>query len=121
MGTHLYQLAFHYQSFTGHKAAASIAGSHGEEGKWEFVRCAYERQSEFLNAAMGDARKSTIEEKFADIAATCNGVDATEFIGTLGDAWRPAWNEQKVAYAAGAIGAPTHNIGGVVVADTSSS
>lgn len=119
--THLYQLAFHYQSYTGHKAAASIAGSQGEKGKLEFIGCAYERQEEFMNAAMGDAKKSEIEAKFADIAAKCNKVDATEFVDTLGDAWRPAWNEQKFSMAAGAVVAPTHNIGGVVVPDTSSS
>lgn len=125
---HLTSLAFHPQSFTAQSAANLIQRKKGEDAKLAFIDACYAHQDRFLNAAVGDARKSEIDAIFATIAEEAGLLDDTILtremflakINDWDDAVWPAYSEHKVALQYGVFGAPKHVINEKLVLDTES-
>lgn len=129
---HYTSLAFHPQAFTAQCAANLIGGTAGEEARQRFTEMCFRKQETFMNAALGDCRKSEIDACFADLAqeAACFDGDSSssslsreDFSAKLHDwdaAVFPAWKEHKVALAHGAFSTPSHVIDGKLVEGTES-
>lgn len=123
---HLTSLLFHPQAFTAQCAASWIATTKGNEAKQTFVDACFTRQEKYMNAAVGDARKSEIDAIFADIAIDCEVITADErgaFLTGIHD-WehgaKPAWTEHKEALSNGVVSTPKHVIDAVLMEDTES-
>mmetsp|Transcript_47091 Transcript_47091/g.117905 ORF Transcript_47091/g.117905 Transcript_47091/m.117905 type:complete len:181 (-) Transcript_47091:13-555(-) len=127
ISTHLTSLAFHPQAFTAQCAATVVGGTAGPEARSAFEAACFERQESFMNAALGDARKSEVEAVFADIAqgagVLSGPLSREDFLAGLHD-WertvKPAYAEHKVALGYGVYGTPKHVIGEALVPDTES-
>uniref|UniRef100_A0A7S3PMV2 Thioredoxin-like fold domain-containing protein n=1 Tax=Aplanochytrium stocchinoi TaxID=215587 RepID=A0A7S3PMV2_9STRA len=68
ISVHLTSLAFHPQAFTAQCAANLIGGMIGKEARERFQDTCFEQQENYMNAALGDARKSDVDAVFASIA-----------------------------------------------------
>lgn len=124
---HLTSLLFHPQAFTAQCAANWVAITKGAEAKQTFVDACFNYQDRYMNAAVGDARKSEIDAIFASIAMNCGVISAEEkesFLIGMHD-WEtgigPAWSEHKDALAVGVMSTPKHVIDGVLLENTESS
>ncbi|CAB9511777.1 expressed unknown protein [Seminavis robusta] len=127
---HLTSLLFHPQAFTAQCAASLIENNKGADGKHKFITACMEQQESFMNAAVGDARKSEVDLIFANIAQDCGFFDADDgftkdfFLANLHDwelAIKPAWTEHKEALALGVVSTPKQVIDGVLIAESESS
>jgi hypothetical protein len=125
---HYTSLAFHPQAFTAQCAANVIGISNGPEARQAFQDKCFEIQERYMNAAIGDSRKSEIEAVFYQIANEAGCFSSTkmskeEFCAKLTD-WeavvKPAWLEHKEALYAGSFATPSHVINSEVVQDTES-
>ena len=134
---HLSSLLFHPQAFVGQCAAHLIEAKKGEEARLKFIDACFENQASFMNAAVGDARKSEVNAIFAGIAEKIGvfdedaPADADEekvltkkgFLDNLHDwdqAVKPAWMEHKQALALAVHSVPKSIIDGVLVPDSES-
>jgi len=125
---HLTSLLFHPQAFTAQCAATLVKETKGPEAWRTYVDACFEQQDSFMNAAVGDARKSEIDAIFAGIAETSGVLDADNFtkdffLTNLHDwelAIKPAWTEHKEALALGVVGTPESVIDGVLIDDSES-
>jgi len=122
----LTSLLFHPQAFTAQCAANWIASTKGLEAKRIFVNACFHQQDKYMNAAVGDARKSEIDIIFVNIALDCNVIeekDTDSFLAGMHD-WdtgiKPAWTEHKEALALGVVSTPKHVIDGVLMEGTES-
>ena len=126
---HLTSLLFHPQAFTAQCAANLVASKKGPQAKLEFINACYQHQHTFMNAAVGDAKKSEIDAIFADIANKAGVLDETtftrnDFLANIHNwdlAIKPAWTEHKEALAFGVVGTPKSVIDGMLVTDSDSS
>ena len=125
--THLTSLAFHPQAFTAQCAATVASVCKGPDALEKYVAACFERQDSFMNAAIGDARKSEIDAVFADIAEAAGVIGPElprdDFLAKMHDweaAVKPAYAEHKVAMGYGVYGTPKHVINEVLIADTES-
>ena len=125
--THLTSLAFHPQAFEAQCAATLIGAVLGEPSKKKFEDACFENQESFMNAAIGDARKSEISAVFAQIAEKAgllgDKLTREDFLADLSSwekAVKPAYTEHKVALAYGVYGTPKHVIDEKLVPDTES-
>lgn len=138
---HLSSLLFHPQAFVGQCGAHVIAAKKGEQARLKFIDACFENQALFMNAAIGDARKSEVDAIFAGIAEKLEIFDVddddeaadeaerskkltkTQFLASLHDwdrAIKPAWTEHKEALALGVHAVPKSVIDGVLVTDSES-
>ena len=124
--THLTSLLFHPQAFTAQCAANWIDISKGADAKRSFVDACFSQQEKYMNAAVGDSRKSEIDAIFAAIALDCGVIGVEEmgsFLAGIND-WeqsiKPAWTEHKEALSAGVVSTPKHVIDGVLMENTES-
>jgi 2-hydroxychromene-2-carboxylate isomerase len=126
---HLTSLAFHPQAFMAQCAANLIQRKLGDDAKLVFINACYEKQERFMNAAIGDARKSDIEAVFATIAQEAGLLEGSmtlnkdiflSKINDWDDAVWPAYTEHKVALAYGVYASPKHVIHETLVQDTES-
>eukprot|EP00959_Pyramimonas_sp_CCMP1952_P340268 7126942-Pyramimonas_sp.AAC.2 len=99
----------------------------GAEKRAKFEDACFAQQESFMNAALGDARKSDVDKVFASIAEGAGVFDAKftkdAFLSKLHDweqAVKPAYNEHKVAMGYGVYGTPKHVIREALIADTES-
>ena len=120
-------LAFHPQAFTGQCAATLIGNVKGPEARAHFEDACFEHQDSFMNAALGDCKKSDVDKAFAHIASVSGLFDETlteeYFLANLSDwekAVKPAYAEHKVALGYGVYGTPKHVINEVLIPDTES-
>mmetsp|Transcript_27324 Transcript_27324/g.45500 ORF Transcript_27324/g.45500 Transcript_27324/m.45500 type:complete len:179 (+) Transcript_27324:109-645(+) len=120
-------LAFHPQAFSAQCAANLIEGTAGKEARVRFHDKAFEKQELYMNAAIGDARKSEIDAVFANLAeeAGCfrDQLSKEHFLANINNwetAVKPAWAEHKVAMGYGVFGTPKHVINEKLVEDTES-
>lgn len=124
ISTHLTSLAFHPQAFTAQCAATLIGNLKGAEARQKFEDACFEQQESFMNAALGDCRKSEIDEVFFKIAESAgSGVSKEDFLAGLHDwekAVKPAYTEHKAALGYGVYGTPKHVINEKLVPDTES-
>ena len=125
---YLTSLAFHPQAFTAQCGASLVETKKGREAMFKYVDACFENQESFMNAALGDAKKSEIDAVFADIAEKAGLLDDDftreyfiENLHSWENAVKPANTEHKIALAAGAFGTPKHQIDGTLLADTESS
>lgn len=87
----------------------------------------FENQDSFMNAALGDAKKSEIDNVFASLAEKAGVLDdkftKESFLADLHD-WeksvKPAYAEHKIAMGYGVYGTPKHVIDEKLVLDTES-
>jgi protein-disulfide isomerase len=121
-------LAFHPQAFTAQCAATLVGMLKGEEARQMYQDTCFENQELYMNAALGDARKSEIRAVFALLAEKAGVLDGDltkdEFIAKIDDwelAVKPAYTEHKVALAYQVYGTPKHVIEGKLIPDTDSS
>lgn len=128
ISTHITSLAFHPQAFTAQCAATLLGGVCGPEARATFEAACFARQEAFMNAALGDARKSEVDAVFADIAASAGllggALSREDFLAGLHDwerAVKPAYEEHKLALGYGVYGTPKHVIAERLVPDTESS
>ena len=70
-------LAFHPQAFTAQSGASLIETVKGREAMFKYVDACFENQETFMNASIGDAKKSEIDAVFADIAEKAGVLDDT--------------------------------------------
>jgi predicted DsbA family dithiol-disulfide isomerase len=124
---HLTTLAFHPQAFTAQCGASLIETKKGRDAALKYVDTCFENQESFMNAALGDARKSEIEAVFASIAEKAGVLDAEftkeSFLADLHDwekAVKPAYAEHKIALGYGVSGTPKQVINEKIVPDTES-
>ena len=124
---HLTSLLFHPQAFTAQCAATWILTSKGQEQYDKFCNACFEHQDEYMNAAIGDARKSDIDAVFVGIAQQAgilqNDEDGAEMVVGMHDwemAVKPAYAEHKIALGYQVYGTPKHVINDILVADTES-
>lgn len=94
----------------------------------EYVDACLESQERFMNDALGDSRKSEVNEVFANIAERGGFLDddltKDKFLKEMGDwekAVKPAYTEHKEALRYGVYGTPKHVIEEKLVEDTESS
>ena len=121
-------LAFHPQAFTAQSAFSLIETKKGRPMAFKFVEACFENQESFMNAAIGDARKSEVDSVFASIAEKAqvfedDSFTRADFLSNLHNwdmAVKPAYTEHKIAMAAGVFGTPKHVIENQLVADTES-
>lgn len=66
--THFTALAFHPQAFTALCATVAVGGALDPASRAKYETALFAEQERFMNAALGDARKSEIDAVFADIA-----------------------------------------------------
>ena len=123
----LTSLAFHPQAFTAQCGAALIENRKGRGAMLKYVDTCFEKQESFMNAAIGDAKKSEIDAVFASIAQESGIFDDSfgkdDFLEGLHDwesAVSPAYTEHKIALSYGVYGTPKHIINEKLVADTES-
>jgi protein-disulfide isomerase len=120
-------LAFHPQAFTAQCAFSLIETKKGRDVAFRFVDTCFENQDSYMNAAVGDARKSEINGIFASLAEKAQVLDdsftKSDFLENLNNwdlAVKPAYTEHKVAMAFGVFGTPKHVIDDQLLADTES-
>eukprot|EP00541_Cyclophora_tenuis_P018971 CAMPEP_0116572276 /NCGR_PEP_ID=MMETSP0397-20121206/18078_1 /TAXON_ID=216820 /ORGANISM="Cyclophora tenuis, Strain ECT3854" /LENGTH=173 /DNA_ID=CAMNT_0004100571 /DNA_START=827 /DNA_END=1345 /DNA_ORIENTATION=+ len=126
--THVTSLAFHAQAFPAQCAATLIGTQLGADARQKFEDMCFENQDSYMNAALGDCRKSDVSAVFADIADKAGllgeKLNRQQFIADI-ESWekavKPAYAEHKVALAFGVYGTPKHVINEKLVADTESS
>ena len=144
----LTSLAFHPQAFTAQCGASLVESRKGRDALLKYVDACFEHQETYMNAALGDARKSDVDAVFADIAEKSGVLDDAftkeAFLADLHDwesAVKPAYAEHKVALGHGVTcrcrnqrrvdgvdavdrtqvyGTPKHVIDGKLVPDTES-
>ncbi|KAL3945167.1 MAG: hypothetical protein SGBAC_000770 [Bacillariaceae sp.] len=124
---HLTSLAFHPQAFTAQCGASLIGSYKGRDAVMKYIDTCFENQDSFMNAAIGDARKSEIKAVFASIAEKAGVLDDSFtkeiFLSEL-DNWekavKPAYTEHKTAMDHGVYGTPKHVIDEKLVPDTES-
>lgn len=120
-------LAFHPQAFTAQCGASLIESYKGRDALLKYVDTCFENQESFMNAAIGDARKSEIKAVFASLAEKAGVLDESftkeKFLEELDDwekAVKPAYTEHKIALDYGVYGTPKHVIDEKLVPDTES-
>eukprot|EP00547_Thalassionema_nitzschioides_P003871 CAMPEP_0194199704 /NCGR_PEP_ID=MMETSP0156-20130528/624_1 /TAXON_ID=33649 /ORGANISM="Thalassionema nitzschioides, Strain L26-B" /LENGTH=177 /DNA_ID=CAMNT_0038924639 /DNA_START=45 /DNA_END=578 /DNA_ORIENTATION=+ len=120
-------LPFHPQAFTAQCGASLIEGIKGGDAMMTYVDACFENQESFMNDAIGDAKKSEIDEAFASIAEKAGVFDGTftkeAFLADLHNwekAVKPAYTEHKIALGYGVYGTPKNVINERLVADTES-
>lgn len=126
---HITSLLFHPQAFTAQCAAELIEVKKGPEAKMQFIDACFENQDSYMNAAVGDARKSEIDAIFAGIAEKSGILDdkeltKEEFLAKIHDwedAVKPAWTNHKEALGMGVFAVPKSVIDGKLVEDSESS
>jgi 2-hydroxychromene-2-carboxylate isomerase len=120
-------LAFHPQAFTAQCGASLIEKNKGRDAVVKYMDACFENQDSFMNAALGDAKKSEIDNVFASIAEKAGILDdeftKESFLADLND-WeksvKPAYTEHKIALGYGVYGTPKHVIDEKLVLDTES-
>ena len=126
----LTSLAFHPQAFPAQCGASLIETKKGRSALLKYVDSCFANQERYMNAAIGDAKKSDIQRVFADIAESAGVLDEGSgftkevFLAELGDwvnAVKPAYTEHKIALGYGVYGTPKHVINEKLVPDTESS
>ena len=92
-----------------------------------YVHACFAHQELYMNAALGDAKKSEIDAVFADIAERAGVLNDNftkqYFLEHLHDwemAVKPAYTEHKIALGYGVDGTPKHVIEEQLVPDTES-
>jgi len=120
-------LLIHPQAFTAQCAATLVGTLKGEEIRRKYQDMCFENQHLYMNAALGDARKSEIKAVFANLAAKAGILDDTltkeEFVAKMDDwelAVKPAYAEHKIALGYQVYGTPKHVIDEKLIADTES-
>jgi len=120
-------IAFHPQAFTAQCGASLVESRKGRDALLKYVDACFEHQETYMNAALGDARKSDVDAVFATIAEKAGVLDASftkeAFLSSLHDwesAVKPAYAEHKIALGYGVYGTPKHVIDGELVPDTES-
>jgi 2-hydroxychromene-2-carboxylate isomerase len=120
-------LAFHPQAFTAQCGASLIETKKGRDALLKYMDACFENQDSYMNAAIGDAKKSEIDNVFASIAEKAGVLDdqftKEIFLAELNDwekAIKPAYTEHKIALGYGVYGTPKHVIDEKLVADTES-
>lgn len=124
---YLTSLAFHPQAFTGQCGASLIETNKGRDVMFKYVDACFENQESYMNAALGDARKSEVDAAFAAVAEKADVFDDNftkeVFLRDIHD-WeksvKPAYAEQKIALEYGVFGTPKHIIDDKIVPDTES-
>ena len=107
--------------------ASLVESRKGRDALLKYVDACFEHQETYMNAALGDARKSDVDAVFANIAEKSGVLDAEftkeAFLSSLHD-WessvKPAYAEHKIALGYGVYGTPKHVIDGELVPDTES-
>jgi 2-hydroxychromene-2-carboxylate isomerase len=124
---HLTSLLFHRQAFPAQCAANLIDRKKGPEAKLRFINACYSNQDRYVDAAVGDARPSEVDEIFAAIADEAGLFDAEftqdYFLSKIHDneeAVVPAWTEHKLALSYGVFGTAKFVIDNKLVKDTES-
>jgi protein-disulfide isomerase len=125
---HLTSLAFHPQAFLAQCGASLIKAKKGRDAQLKYVDACFEKQETFMNAAIGDAKKSEIAAVFALIAEGAGIFDDTfkkeDFLAGLND-WEsavyPAYTEHKIALGFDVYSTPSHVINDKLVPATESS
>lgn len=123
----LTSLAFHPQAFGAQCGASLIETKKGKEASMKYVNMCFEKQDTFMNAALGDARKSEIDAVFASVAEAAGVLDESftkeDFLVGMHDwemAVKPAYAVHKVALGYGVYGTPKHVIDEKLIPDTES-
>eukprot|EP00562_Extubocellulus_spinifer_P012494 CAMPEP_0178539080 /NCGR_PEP_ID=MMETSP0697-20121206/314_1 /TAXON_ID=265572 /ORGANISM="Extubocellulus spinifer, Strain CCMP396" /LENGTH=179 /DNA_ID=CAMNT_0020171349 /DNA_START=332 /DNA_END=868 /DNA_ORIENTATION=- len=125
---HLTSLVFHPQAFTAQCGASLIESHSGRDMMFKYVDACFENQELYMNAALGDAKKSEIDSVFADIAEKAGVFDDGNFskqvfLQQLHDwekAVKPAYTEHKIALGYGVYGTPKQVIDDKLVPETES-
>ena len=125
---HLTSLAFHPQAFTAQCGASLVETYKGREALLKYVDTCFENQHLYMNAALGDARKSEIKAVFADIAEKAGVLDEETFtketflaeIENWEKAVKPAYTEHKFALGYGVYGTPKQVINDKLIAESES-
>lgn len=126
---HITSLLFHPQAFTAQCGAALINAKKGVDAKQQYIEACFYNQDSFMNAAVGDGKKSEIDAIFADIAEkagifTDDKLTKEDFLANLHN-WElavyPAWTEHKEALALGVMSTPKQVIDGKLIAESESS
>lgn len=104
-------LAFHPQAFTAQCGASLIEKMKGRDVMFKYVDACYENQDMYMNASIGDAKMSEIDEVFAKIAEKAGVFDESftkeKFLQDLHNwemAVNPAYTEHKIALGYGVFG-----------------
>ena len=104
----LTSLAFHPQAFTAQCGASLVETGKGRDALLKYVDTCFEHQETYMNAALGDARKSDVDAVFANIAEKAGVLDDAftkeAFLSSLHDwesAVKPAYAEHKIALGYG--------------------
>ena len=104
-------LAFHPQAFTAQCGASLIEKMKGRDVMFKYVDACYENQDMYMNASIGDAKMSEIDEVFAKIAENAGVFDESftkeKFLQDLHNwemAVNPAYTEHKIALGYGVFG-----------------
>ena len=99
----------------------------GEEDYQTFCDACFTHQDQYMNAAIGDKRKSEIDSIFLDIAeqagifgVTVTKADMLEGMRDWQTSIKPAYFEHKIALGYGVYGTPKHVINEQLVPDTES-
>jgi protein-disulfide isomerase len=123
----LTSLPFHPQAFTAQSGASLIETVKGRDAMLKYVDACFENQDSFMNAAIGDAKKSEIDSVFASIAEKAGVFDESfskeNFLKEL-HSWdkavKPAYTEYKISLDYGVSGTPKNVINDKLVPDTES-
>ena len=75
--THVTSIAFHPQAFTA-QCASVVVGTAGDEARLKFMHACFAQQESYMNAALGDARKSDVDNVFASIAESTGVFEDTD-------------------------------------------
>lgn len=129
MHIYLTSLLFHPQAFTAQCAATWIREKRGQEAYQKFCDACFVNQDLYMNAAIGDARKSEIDAVFVDIADQAGillggeGATRADMLTGMHDwetAIKPAYAEHKIALGYQVYGTPKHVINEKLMPDTES-
>ena len=126
---HITSLVFHPQAFDAQCAVTLVGNIRGLDIRRQYEDTLFEHQELYMNAALGDARKTEIIEVFANIAEKVDGLFNEEFtrdvfvekIHDWNMAVKPAYNEHKIALGYKVYGTPKHVINERLLEDTESS
>lgn len=126
---HITSLVFHPQAFDAQCAVTLVGNIRGLDIRRQYEDMLFEHQELYMNAALGDAKKSEIIAVFANIAEKVDGLFNTEFtrdvfvekIHDWNMAVKPAYNEHKIALGYKVYGTPMHVINERLLEDTESS
>jgi 2-hydroxychromene-2-carboxylate isomerase len=123
----LTSLAFHPQAFDAQCGASLIETKKGRDALMRYVTMCFEKQESYMNAALGDAKKSESDAVFAAVAEAAGVFDESftkeDFLAGMHDwemAVKPAYAEHKVALGHGVYGTPKYVIDEKLVPDTES-